>query len=1106
MKLRFSPLTRPLAIIILTLASLSLSAAQTGNKLQTILAEIEKLENNSDPKCYATASRLEDFMFGTPLSDNARFAKNLLQKQWLLKLWSQASQLAVKQGVKVIGPANVKQAINQLFSYRQDHKGHWQLSFTDGKHLQIHQDDKRQYASIAYSLRSLLAVQQESLLQMPQPGKTQKLPLSQRAINALTAALDLMTLAVLKVADQQARNDNQFEISKHQLSGLWQGLSGGKQTDSAGESSATSTQVPPVPAQPIPLTLLTSLVEQKVRSYEAYNQISNQLFIRNLQVYFTRTSWPVDPAEATAFRQLFTETVISFAADFYKGAQQIALDKGHRLIQEADVSEFAQRIIPHQINQYEDAIFFNKLPRSEQVTIESYDMDAFRDSGIHWRYLQFAVLNTEFSAYLEPDPFATELLVENIAQFGVLVLRLTGQVGRELGDKRLSGAHFEKAMGLIQSRVNKSSQLKQGSPLKQSATTSVAGLTSSQQPNKQVVELAAKGRFFTDVSGSSGIDFMHRTSDWLNRLLRSYLNKDDTTGIITIPPAFGGAGIAAQDINNDGLSDVLILSGLGNKLYLNQGDGTFFDITQTAGLNWTRASDHQPAEPRQPLIADLDNDGLQDIVITYVNDQHRVYKNLGNATFKDMTAVSQLGGVNLVGGPATVFDYDNDGLLDIYITYFGDYIHGVLPTLKRRNSNGLANKLFRNMGDFSFKDVTAGSGLGDTGWGQAVTHMDLDNDGWQDLIVGNDFGVNAYFRNLGNGKFSNISAALGTDKPSYTMGIGTADLNNDLIPDIYISNIVTMNKDEKYVLPGEQTTMKFNPNKLATMRVIEANDLFLSVPSPSPSPSPSLNPSQGPSKRLNLKPAQPDTPSYLLSQAVGRGYSSTGWSWDADFFDYDNDGDDDLYVLNGMNEFNLYSNDNPYYKDPIENQTRNVYIPVATKESNVFFSNDKGRLNNVSKQSGADLVGNSRSAAYLDIDADGDLDMVLNNYHEKAVVYRNNAERLGRNWLKVKLIGAPQQGVNRDAIGAQIIVTSQQQQQQQQQKRSWRAVQGSTGYMSVHDKVQHFGLNQQVSADILVIWPNGVQSRYQNITANQTLVINYPKPSEINQTKGSKVP
>ncbi|HAS22701.1 MAG TPA: RNA-binding protein, partial [Idiomarina loihiensis] len=111
----------------------------------------------------------------------------------------------------------------------------------------------------------------------------------------------------------------------------------------------------------------------------------------------------------------------------------------------------------------------------------------------------------------------------------------------------------------------------------------------------------------------------------------------------------------------------------------------------------------------------------------------------------------------MVGGPATVADFDNDGLLDIYITYFGHYTKGVLPTLKRRNDNGLPNQLFKNMGEFKFKNITEGSGAANTGWGQAVAHTDLDGDGLQDLIVGNDFGVNAYLKNMGGNRFKDIS-------------------------------------------------------------------------------------------------------------------------------------------------------------------------------------------------------------------------------------------------------------------------------------------------------------------------------------------------------------
>jgi hypothetical protein len=236
--------------------------------------------------------------------------------------------------------------------------------------------------------------------------------------------------------------------------------------------------------------------------------------------------------------------------------------------------------------------------------------------------------------------------------------------------------------------------------------------------------------------------------------------------------------------------------------------------------------------------------------------------------------------------------------------------------------------------------------------------------------------------------------------------------------------------------------------------VVEANDLFISG---------------GGTEGLR----------YSLSDLVERGYSSTGWSWDADFFDFDNDGDDDLYVLNGMNEFAVYGSENPYYRDPLAERKKSVYIPVAEKESNVFFVNDGGRLQNASRQSGADLLGNSRSAAYLDYDRDGDLDMVLNNYHGAAVFYRNNAERYRGNWLSLKLIGDPAQGVSRDAIGARIVVTAP------GGERVWREVHGSIGYMSVHPKEQHVGLGTNTVVSVRVEWPNGKVDRFENLAVNR---------------------
>ncbi len=1008
-------------------ASVLQCAQASDQSLNKILDAINKLEAKSEPKCYATASRLEDFMFGTPLSDEARFAKNLLQKDFINLIWQQAAQIALQEGEEIILKSHIIAAQNKLFKTEKTEKGHWRLNFNGDQQVTLHKDDKRQYGSIAYSLRAVLAVQQEALLDFD----NNITPLTELAVNALKDSLDFYTLAALKVADNSARMQNERLIMVDNLNAVWLGLG----------ATASSKELNPVREYKlIEPTLLNQMAERKLASYASYNRVSNQLFLRNLQVYFARVTWPSDKAQSDKIIDTFSQLLTQFSAHLYLGAQNNAMTQQLGAISEQAVYDFAMQSIPHKINEYEDALFFPNFSKDKQIYIESYDMDAFRDAGVHWVYLQQAISSPEFKLFIEPDPFAAELIVENIAQYGVLLLRVAGNLAKQEKSDYLVAEHIVKAQALLDKKIAQHKTAKE-------SKTAAQKLASASESDKKVG--------FVNVTDLAGLNYQHRSSDWLNRQLRTFLRKDESTGIVTIPPAFGGSGVATEDINNDGLVDIFILGGRGNTLYLNQGDGKFSDVTEKMGLNWLRPEDGHPGESRQPIIADINNDGWQDIVVTYVNDVHRVYKNVDGKKFVDMTTEANLGGRNLVGGPATMFDFDKDGDLDLYITYFGNYIEGDLPTLKRRNTNGKPNQLFENVGDFKFKNVTQGSGLDNTGWAQAVAHTDLNGDDWQDVIVGNDFGVNSYYINMKDGSFKDISAEIGTDKPSYTMGIGITDLNQDNKPDVYISNIVTMNKDETYVLPNQDTQLKFNADKLAHMRVVEANDLFISEPN--------------------------DALRYQNSDIIGRGYSSTGWAWDADFFDYDLDGDDDLYVLNGMNEFNLYSSKNPYYQDKDGNKIDAV-LPVSEKEENVFFENTQGRLEVSKLDMGLNLLSNSRSAAYFDIENDGDLDIVINNYHEPAALFNNNLMS-NNNWLKIKLTGDPKQQVSKDAIGARIYVTLVNGQ------RVWREVRSTDGYMSVHPKQQHFGLGNAKEVTVEVVWPNGKITKYNNIAANQAMEI-----------------
>ena len=1011
---------KPVLVLLVSLFAGSLSA-----QVPTIVQEIGELEQVRDPKCYATASRLEDFIYGTPLESETRFEKIALQKQYIRAAWEKASTGA---GAEITADA-LRPVLQSIVPYAQTPDGGWIV----GGDTVVTARDKRQYGSVAYALRAILAVQQDAMLD----GATLK-PLTNEAVELFKEAIDLTTLAALQKADRESRKLNHQRMQPAVLTAAWKSVTGGAAAAPAAVTKKPAGEAPAAPR----FATIKAIIAEKLEAFEKYNQLSMPVFLRNLQVYMARHMWPSDPEEGRVFKDQFTEVMIAWTNDVLLEADKRAKAKGHPFIRVEDVHDALQVYQPHEANQYEDIIYFPRLAKDERIVIEAYDLDSFRDPGLHWLYLSEALGDPKYKGTIEPDPFAAELLTEGAAQMGVLVLRVAGLIAESEGKERLEKEHLTKALQRIQTLLDKHAALP---PVKKAK----ASIPSAPAPAKS----KSQGTFFTDITGASGIAFEHRLSDWLARFIRGYTVLEGNTVRLAVPPTFGGAGVAAEDIDNDGDMDVLILSGAGNALYLNDGKGRFDEVTEGAGLAWKRA-DGRPGEPRQPIIADFDNDGLQDVLITFVDDAHRVYRNLGSAKFEDVTARTNLGGKGLVGGPATALDFDKDGLLDVYIGYFGDYLKGELPTLSRRNSNALPDKLFRNKGNFVFEEVP-NSGVENNGWAQSVGHLDFDGDGWEDIICGNDFGTNAWYRNLGNGKFEDVSSKIGTDKPSYTMNLGITDLNRDGYPDVYVSNIVTMDKDEKYILPDTRTRMKFNPAKMANMRVVEANDLWSSV---------AQNGKLG---------------AYEQSKAVGRGFRSTGWAWDADFFDYDNDGDDDLYVVNGMNEYAVYSSVNPYLTDPAGNPSSGV-LPVAEKEVPVFFVNTNGMLLEETSKSGADPAGNARSVAYLDSDADGDLDMVVNNFNSPAIVYRNNSEKNKNHWLKVRLVGDPAKGVTRDAIGAKIVVDTP------KQKGLWREVFSTIGYLSVHPKEQHVGLGADTKADVTVTWPNGEKQTFKALAADKT--------------------
>ena len=997
--------------------------------LDATVQAIQSLENQRDAKCDATANRLENFMYGTPLSHAGREKKNELQKALIFNVWNEASGVARAQGADAVTPEMLAPIIQKHVPYRMDDAKNAHVPLPDGSELLLEERDVRQYGTVAYALRAILATQQDALL----TPDVKLVALSPEAVQTMKQMVDVYTLAALNLSDKAARKAGQKELDAALMADAWKRV-----------APLTAQKVALAPQTSKPGEVLRKIIAQKLVSFRTYNDAADPLLYSNIQSFFARHPWPNDVEKTKEITGAFTGVVMDFIAETLVRAQAKAKAEGSPIVRERHIAAVFDEWAPYDVNIYEDVIFFARLPKEQQVYIEAYDADSLRDSGLHWHLIRQVIDTPNFPLELDLDPFAAELLAEGDAQIGVLTFRVAGAIAKKEGSPALQASHIIAAQKEIAQRFAANVKAKP----QPKVATKVASTTA---------KTTVAGKFFEDVTPQTGVEFVHRTSDWLSRFQRTFLYSQKGTDAPKqgqepshdVPPAFSGSGIASEDVDHDGDADILIVGGLGNRLYLNDGKGSFTDATEKAGLNWLGA-DEKPGEPRQPLIVDFDNDGNDDVFISYVNAPHRVYRNNGDGTFTDVTAKANLGGEGLVGGPAAAFDYDRDGLLDLYIGYYGNYVKGVGPSLSRVNTNATPNKLFRNTGNFTFKDVSAESGTENTGWTQAVAAVDFDLDSWPDLIVGNDFGVNAYYKNLGNGKFEDVARKLGTDLPSSSMNVGTADLNKDGHPDVYISNIVAMVKDEKYVLPTEETRMKRKAEKLATMRVVQNNHLFTSAASP----------------ELH----------YLVNEAVDPTDTATGWAWDADFFDFDNDGDDDLYLVNGLHEYLLYQSE---FKVNTPEGEKQMKFAVSEREPNVFFVNEGGKLANRSGDSGADFSGNSRSAAYLDMENDGDLDVVVNNFNDRAVFLRNTAEALHHNWIKLELAGDPAQKTNADAIGARIIVRTP------SGNKIWREVQTATGYLSQHPKQQHIGLGKDDVADVTVVWPNGETREYKGLAAGK---------------------
>jgi enediyne biosynthesis protein E4 len=521
---------------------------------------------------------------------------------------------------------------------------------------------------------------------------------------------------------------------------------------------------------------------------------------------------------------------------------------------------------------------------------------------------------------------------------------------------------------------------------------------------------------FEDIAPKAGLDFeLH----------------NGATGEFHQPELMVG-GVGVLDYNNDGCMDIFFTNGAAmpslkktgprysNRLYRNNCDGTFTDVTVQAGVGGDGYS-------MGVAIGDYDNDGYPDIFVTGVN-RNILYHNRGDGTFEDVTEKAHLSGIDAHYGKlwsiaAAWVDVDNDGWLDLVVTNYVQWDPRLEPQCgspphleycRPEAYHNTPNQLFHNNHEGTFTDITDSSGLGaQLGKGMGVAVADYDGDGLVDIFVANDSVPNFLFHNLGHGKFEEVGLLAGValndnGRPVAGMGTDFRDFDNDGRPDLVLT-----------AMENDTFPLFRNTGGLPAFEDVTARSGFA-----------------------------------LETRAL------TGWG--VGLYDFDNDGYKDLFAANA-------------HFPGLERFVGQTALP-----NSVFRNEGDGRFRDVSKGAGADfeLPGQYRGVAFADFDNDGRVDAVVSNVDGPARLFRNITPGAGH-WLAFKLTGTRS---NRDGIGAKIAVTLP------SGRKLYNHLTTSVGYASSSEPLVRFGLGKDAVAQRVEIrWPSGETQALHDVKSDQIL-------------------
>jgi enediyne biosynthesis protein E4 len=503
-----------------------------------------------------------------------------------------------------------------------------------------------------------------------------------------------------------------------------------------------------------------------------------------------------------------------------------------------------------------------------------------------------------------------------------------------------------------------------------------------------------------------------------------------------------GSGVAWIDYDRDGYPDLFLVNGTTlegfpsgheptNRLFHNNGDGTFTDVTVKAGLahsGWGQGV----------CVGDYDNDGWDDIFVTYYG-KNLLYHNNGNGTFTEVAEQAGVAGDSARWNTGCAFvDYDRDGRLDLFVANYVDQgpdfhllpepgsgqfcqYKGIAMACGPRGLKSGRNFLYHNNGDGTFTDVseTAGILLPDKHYALGVVTLDYDNDGWEDIYVACDSAASILYHNNRDGTFTDLAfmagvAYSGDGESQAGMGVAAGDYNEDGFLDLVKTNF------------SDDTPNLYRNNGDGTF----TEETF----------------------------------------PAGLGSHTNYLGWGVGFIDYDNDGWPDLFMANG----HLSPEIDPYHIDTTYAQRKLLYHNIESPTGSRRFedvSNSAG--------SGIELLSSSRGVAFADADKDGRIEIAINNMNARSYLLRNEASSLNH-WIEIKTLGVKS---NRDGIGARVEVRTG-------ARRQIDEVRSGGSYISQNDLRLHFGLGSSAVIDEIVVrWPSGTVDRMRRVPADRIITV-----------------